>query len=173
MDYKKYIASVEGFPKAGIIFRDVTPILEKPEVMGAAVKDMAQYAKDRGADIILGPEARGFIFGVPVALEAGIGFAPVRKPGKLPRKTISQEYELEYGTDTLCMHEDAVKPGQKIVIVDDLLATGGTVGAIIKMVRSIGAEVVGCAFVIELDDLHGRDKLDGVDVYTLTHYEGE
>jgi adenine phosphoribosyltransferase len=173
MDYKKYIASVEGFPKEGIIFRDVTPILEKPEVLSAAVKEMAQYANDRGADVILGPEARGFIFGVPVALEAGLGFAPVRKPGKLPRKTISQEYELEYGTDTLCMHEDAVKPGQKIVIIDDLLATGGTVGAIIKMIRSIGAEVVGCAFVIELDDLHGRDKLDGVDVFALTHYEGE
>ena len=159
MDYKKYIASVEGFPKAGIIFRDVTPILEKPEVMGAAVKDMAQYAKDRGADIILGPEARGFIFGVPVALEAGLGFAPVRKPGKLPRKTISQEYELEYGTDRLEIHTDAIEPGKKVIIMDDLIATGGTLNASIELVERLGGKVQKAAFLIELPALNARETV--------------
>lgn len=173
-DLKDYIASIPGFPKEGIIFRDITPIMLEPEVFRDVTKQIADFAKEVGADLVIGPESRGFLFGVPAALEANLPFAPVRKPGKLPRKTISESFTLEYGTDTLEMHEDAVKPGQKVLIVDDLLATGGTVEAAEKMVERLGGKVAGYAFVIELDDLHGRDRLtEGTPVLALTHYEGE
>lgn len=173
-DLKDYIASIPGFPKEGIIFRDITPIMLEPEVFRDVTKQIADFAKEVGADLVIGPESRGFLFGVPAALEADLPFAPVRKPGKLPRKTISESFTLEYGTDTLEMHEDAVKPGQKVLIVDDLLATGGTVEAAEKMVERLGGKVAGYAFVIELDDLHGRDRLtEGTPVLALTHYEGE
>ncbi len=173
-DLKDYIASIPGFPKEGIIFRDITPILLEPEVFQDVTDQIAAFAKEVGADLVIGPESRGFLFGVPAALEAGLPFAPVRKPGKLPRKTISESFTLEYGTDTLEMHEDAVRPGQKVLIVDDLLATGGTVEAAERMVERLGGSVAGYAFVIELDDLHGRDRLKaGTPVLALTHYEGE
>ncbi len=174
MDIKQHIANIENYPKEGVIFRDITPILQSPEALKEVTKQLVDFTKEIGADYVVGAEARGFLFGVPVAMECGLGFAPVRKPGKLPRETISQSYELEYGTDTLCMHTDAIQPGQKVVIIDDLLATGGTVGAIIKLIQKMGGEVVGCGFVIELDDLHGREKLGSdIPVFSITHFKGE
>lgn len=131
---------------------------------------MVEFAKAQNAELIVGPEARGFIFGCPVANELKIGFAPVRKPGKLPRETVSFNYDLEYGSNTLCMHKDAVKPGQRVLIVDDLLATGGTVEATIKIIEELGGIVVGCAFLIELVDLDGRKHLGNYDVFSLMQY---
>lgn len=173
MDLKDYIESIPGFPKEGIVFRDVTPILQNAKAMRYCVDQLNDFVKKVEADIILAPEARGFLFGVPVALESQIGFIPVRKPGKLPRETVSETYDLEYGQDKLCVHADAIKPGQRVVIVDDLLATGGTVEAIVKMVERMQAQVVGVAFVIELDELQGRKKFKDIPVCSLTHYEGE
>ncbi|MBB5183897.1 adenine phosphoribosyltransferase [Catenisphaera adipataccumulans] len=173
MDLKNYIASIPGFPKEGIIFRDVTPILQNADVMRSVIDAFDAFVKEQNADFILAPEARGFLFGTTVAMECGIGFAPVRKPGKLPRKSISETYQLEYGTDELCIHADAIQPGQKVVVIDDLLATGGTVEAIIKLVHKMGGEVVGCAFVIELDDLNGKERFGDIPVCSLTHFAGE
>lgn len=173
MNYKDYIASIPGFPKEGIIFRDVTPILENPDVYKSVTKDISKFAKDLEATVVIGPEARGFWFGIPVAEELKLPFVPVRKPGKLPRAVITETYELEYGTDTLCMHADSLKASDKVIIVDDLLATGGTVEAIVKLVEKQGAQVVGIAFVVELDDLKGKDKFKDIPVFSLTHYEGE
>ena len=173
MDLKDYIESIPGFPKEGIIFRDVTPILQNAKAMRYCVDQLNAFVKKVGADIIVAPEARGFLFGVPVALESGIGFIPVRKPGKLPRETVNESYDLEYGQDELCVHADDILPGQKVVIVDDLLATGGTAEAIIKMVERMQASVTGVAFVIELDDLKGKEKFKNIPVCSLTHYEGE
>lgn len=170
MNYKDYVKDIPDFPKEGILFRDVTPLLQDGAAYKAAIKEMAEYAKSRGAEVICGPEARGFLTGCPVATELEIGFFPVRKPNKLPRETVSVEYALEYGTNTLFMHKDAVKPGQKVVIVDDLLATGGTVAAAAKMIKDLGAEVVGCAFLVELEGLNGRALLEGIDVYSLMKY---
>lgn len=170
MNYKDYIASVKDFPVPGILFRDITPLMQDGEAFHAATKEIVEYAKSKGAELVVGPESRGFIFGCPVAYELHIGFAPVRKPNKLPRKTVSQTYDLEYGVNELHMHIDAVKPGQKVLIVDDLLATGGTVEATIKIVEKMGGIVIGCAFLIELADLHGRDKLANYDVYTVMTY---
>ena len=135
-----------------------------------AADAFTQYAREKGATLIVGPEARGFIFGCPVATNLGIGFAPVRKPGKLPRPAVKVSYELEYGSNELCLHADAVKPGEKVLIIDDLLATGGTMVATIELVKKLGGEVVGLAFLIELADLHGRDKLTGHDILTLITY---
>ena len=173
MNLKEYIKNIPGFPKEGIIFRDVTPILSEPKAMRYVASKMSVFIQDRDADLVVAPEARGFWFGIPAALESDVEFAPVRKPGKLPRKTISQRYDLEYGQDELHMHADAIHPGQKVVIVDDLLATGGTVDAIIKLVQAQKAEVVGIAFVIELDDLKGREKFGDIPVLSLAHYKGE
>lgn len=173
MDLKEHIASIPGFPKEGIIFRDITPILADPAALKETGVELAKIAEETGANVIVAPEARGFMFGIPAAMEAGLPFVPVRKPGKLPRKTIQESYTLEYGTDTLQMHADDLPKGARVLIVDDLLATGGTVEAIARMIRKLGAEVVGYAFVIELDDLKGRDRLSGAPVYSLVHYEGE
>lgn len=173
MDLKDYIENIPDFPKEGILFRDVTPILAHPEAMREVVDRFNDFVKEIKADFVLAPEARGFLFGVPVALECHIGFAPVRKPGKLPRETVEQTYELEYGQDALCMHVDAIKPGQRVVIIDDLLATGGTVQAMVSMVEKMQAHVVGVGFVVELDDLKGRDLFKDIPVLSLTHYEGE
>lgn len=173
MELKNYIASIPGFPKKEVIFRDITPILTSPKAMRHVTRKMADFIEDHDANIVLAPEARGFFFGLPAAVEADVAFAPVRKPGKLPREVVSESYELEYGTDTLQMHADALKPGDRVVIIDDLLATGGTVAAIRKMAEKQGAEVVGCAFVVELDDLHGQDKLPGLPILSLVHYSGE
>ena len=173
MNIKDYIASIPNFPKEGIIFRDVTPIMENPEVYKEVTNQICEFVKSVGATKVVGPEARGFWFGIPVANQLELPFAPIRKPGKLPRKVISETYSLEYGTDTLCMHEDAVAPGDKVVIIDDLLATGGTVCATINMLKKQGAEVVGTAFIVELDEINGRAKFGDVPVFALTHYEGE
>lgn len=171
MDFSKFIASIPDFPIKGILFRDVTPLINDGEAFKEACHIFAEFAKEKGADLICGPESRGFIFGCPVATELGIGFVPVRKPNKLPRATISESYSLEYGQNTLCMHSDAVKPGQKVVIIDDLLATGGTIEATIKLVEKLGGIVVGIAFVIELEDLKARDKFKDYDVLTLLKYK--
>lgn len=170
MDLKKYIADVPNFPKEGILFRDITPLMSNGEAYQFAAKRISDFAKEKEATLIVGPEARGFIFGCPVATDLGIGFAPVRKPGKLPRESVSVSYDLEYGSNELCMHKDAVKAGDKVLIVDDLLATGGTMEATIKLVEKLGGEVVGLAFLIELVDLHGRDKLLGKDILVLIEY---
>ena len=170
MNYKNYIAIVEDFPIKGISFKDITPLLQNGDAFKAVTNDLAKFAEEVGATVIVGPESRGFIFGCPVAVELGLGFVPIRKPGKLPRETIEYNYDLEYGSNTLCMHLDSIKPGQKVVIVDDLLATGGTVEAAIKLIERLGGEVVGLAFLIELDGLNGREKLKGYKVFNLLNY---
>lgn len=171
MNLKDYIAEVQDFPKAGISFKDITPILQTPAAFNYTISQITDYAQDLGVDLVVGPEARGFLFGVPTALELEVGFVPVRKPGKLPRPVETATYELEYGTDSLCIHTDSVKPGQKVLIVDDLLATGGTIKATIELIERLGGEVVGCAFVIELVGLPGRAVLEGYDLKVLTQYE--
>lgn len=169
LNLEEYIASIPGFPKEGILFRDVTPILQNPEAYKEATKLLAEYAKKVGATAIAGPESRGFWFGCPVAQELGLKFIPVRKPGKLPREAISEKYDLEYGSNEVCMHKDAVTKGDKVLIIDDLLATGGTAQASAKMVERLGGEVVGCAFVIELfgNGMDGRGTLGKYDVYSI------
>lgn len=170
MDFKQGIASVIDFPKPEIDFKDITPLMQNGPMFHAVTKEFVDFARSVNADVIVGPEARGFIFGCPVAYELEIGFIPVRKPGKLPRETVEYSYELEYGENTLSMHKDAIKPGQKVVIVDDLLATGGTIEATVKLIESLGGEVVGAAFLIELDELNGREKLNDITVKTLINY---
>ena len=171
MDFKKYIASIPDFPQPGVLFRDITPLMSDGEAFHAATSEIQKFAEQVGAEVIAGPESRGFIFGCPVAANLHIGFVPVRKPGKLPRETISYRYDLEYGSNELHMHKDAITPGQKVLIVDDLLATGGTVQATIKMIEELGGVVVGCAFLIELEGLKGREALVGYEVFTLMSYE--
>lgn len=170
MDLKKYVATVKDYPKEGIIFRDITPLMNSGEAFKYATDKIVEFAKEKEIELVVGPEARGFIFGCPVSYALGIGFVPVRKPKKLPREVIEYSYYLEYGSNTLCLHKDAIKPGQKVLIVDDLLATGGTVEAAIKLVESLGGIVSGLAFLIELEDLKGRDKLKGYDILTLMKY---
>ena len=167
MDFKKYIASIPDFPQPGVLFRDITPLMSDGEAFHAATSEIQKFAEQVGAEVIAGPESRGFIFGCPVAANLHIGFVPVRKPGKLPRETISYRYDLEDGSNELHMHKDAITPGQKVLIVDDLLATGGTVQATIKMIEELGGVVVGCAFLIELEGLKGREALAGYEVFTL------
>lgn len=170
MDLSTYIINVPDFPQKGIQFKDITPLIGDADAFKYTIDQMASFAKEKGADIIVGPDARGFIFGTPVAYSLGLGFIPVRKPGKLPRKVLEESYDLEYGSNTLAVHEDDIKPGQKVVIVDDLLATGGTLKATINLIEKLGAEVVGCAFLIELDFLSGRDLLKGLPILSLLHY---
>ena len=170
MNLKNYIASIPNYPSEGITFRDISPLMADGDAYRYATKQIVDYAKEKNIDMVVGPEARGFIVGCPVAYESGVGFAPVRKPGKLPRKTIEVSYDLEYGSDTLTIHEDAIKPGQRVLLCDDLLATGGTVKASIELIERLGGIVVGCAFLIELTDLKGRDKIKGYDIFTLMDY---
>lgn len=170
MDLKQFVAIVEDFPKEGIKFKDITPLMHNGEAYKYATDQIVEYAKNRDVDIIVGPEARGFIIGCPVAYALQIGFAPVRKKGKLPRETVSVEYGLEYGKDVLTIHKDAIKPGQRVLIIDDLLATGGTIEATIKLVEELGGIVAGIAFIIELSYLDGREKLKGYDILTLMQY---
>lgn len=170
MDYKEHIAIVQDWPKEGVQFKDITPLMDNGPAFKAAVDEIVEYAKEKNIDIIVGPEARGFIVGCPVSYALEIGFAPVRKEGKLPRETIKVDYGLEYGKDVLTIHKDAIKPGQRVLITDDLLATGGTIEATINLVEQLGGEVAGCAFLIELTYLDGRSKLDGYDVLTLMQY---
>lgn len=170
MDYKQYITVVEDWPKKGVQFKDITTLMDNGTAYKSAVDEIVTYAKEQQVDIIVGPEARGFIVGCPVSYALEIGFAPVRKAGKLPREVITVDYGLEYGKDVLTIHKDAIKPGQRVLITDDLLATGGTIEATIKLVEGLGGIVVGCAFLIELTYLDGRDKLTGYDVFTLMQY---
>ena len=167
MDLKKYIADIPDFPEPGVIFRDVTPLLANKDAYQESIRLISEFAKDKKVDVIVGPEARGFLFGCPVALALHCGFDPVRKPGKLPREVISQSYDLEYGSNEIQMHSDSIQAGQNVLVVDDLLATGGTIEATIKLVEELGGIVVGIAFLIELDGLNGIDKLQGYDVLTL------
>ncbi|MEG1629929.1 MAG: adenine phosphoribosyltransferase, partial [Erysipelotrichaceae bacterium] len=162
-----------GFPKEGIIFRDITPLMADGDAFHEACAQLIEFAKEVKAEVIVGPESRGFIFGCPVAYELGIGFIPVRKPGKLPRETIAISYDLEYGSNELHMHIDGIKKGQRVLIIDDLLATGGTVKATKEIVEQLGGSVVGCGFLIELVDLKGRELLKDTKVKTILSYEGE
>lgn len=171
MDLKQHIASIENFPIEGVLFRDITPLMANGAAFKEACSRIEAFAKEKGAEVIVGPESRGFIFGCPVAYSLGIGFVPVRKPNKLPRETISYKYDLEYGSNELHMHRDGIQKGQKVLIVDDLLATGGTVEATIKMVEELGGEVVGCAFLIELAGLKGRELLKDYEVLSVMSYE--
>ena len=170
MDYKSYIREVPDFPKEGILFYDITTLLDNYSVFDALLKEMAKTLDNVKYDKILGIEARGFIFGTALALKLKKPFIPLRKKGKLPYKTISHTYSLEYGEDTVEMHEDAVKQGEKIIIVDDLLATGGTVNAAIKLIEKSGGETTKVLFAIELDFLNGRDGLKNIDVESIVHY---
>lgn len=170
MDYKQYVTVVEDWPKPGVRFKDITTLMDNGKAYKAAVDEIVEYSKERGIDLIVGPEARGFIVGCPVSYAMEVGFAPVRKEGKLPREVIKVNYGLEYGENVLTIHKDAIKPGQRVLITDDLLATGGTIEATIKLVEELGGIVVGCAFLIELTYLNGRDKLKGYDVLTLMQY---
>ncbi|HEO8419855.1 adenine phosphoribosyltransferase [Niallia sp. FSL W8-0635] len=170
MDLKQYVTIVEDWPKEGIRFKDITTLMDNGEAYRYATDQIVAYAKEKEIDIVVGPEARGFIIGCPVAYSLGVGFAPVRKEGKLPRETIKVEYGLEYGKDVLTIHKDAIKPGQRVLITDDLLATGGTIEATIKLVEELGGVVAGIAFLIELSYLEGRKNLDGYDILTLMEY---
>ena len=170
MDLKKTIADVPDFPTKGVLFRDITPLMQEPQAFHQACDAIIEFARSKNIDVVAGPESRGFIFGCPVAYELNVGFVPVRKPGKLPRETVSVTYDLEYGHNTLHMHKDSVKPGQRVLIIDDLLATGGTVDATRKLVEMMGGEVVGAAFLIELVDLKGRQLLSDMDVFTVMQY---
>ena len=171
MNLKEKIRVIENFPKEGISFKDITTVIGDGEALRYSIDKIVEHLKDKNIDLIVGPEARGFIFGVPVAYALGVGFVPVRKKGKLPYETVSVDYGLEYGNDTLEIHKDAIKKGQKVAIVDDLLATGGTIEAVAKLVESVGGEVVSMDFAIELTGLNGRDKLEGYDVLSLVDYE--
>ncbi len=171
IDLKKYIRDVPDFPKPGILFRDITPLLASPEAFRETTDRLAQHYRGRQIDVILAAEARGFIFAGPLALALNVAFVPVRKPGKLPYHTHSFQYELEYGVDTLEIHTDGVSPGQNVLILDDLLATGGTVRACCKLVEQTGANIVGCAFVIELAFLGGAERLKPHELFSLIRYE--
>lgn len=170
---EEYVRSIPDFPEEGIIFRDVTSILQNADSLAMSIDGIINDLKDVEYDVVVGPESRGFIFGVPVAYAMHKAFVPVRKKGKLPCETIEMSYDLEYGSATIEMHKDSIVPGQKVVIVDDLIATGGTIEAIIKMVESLGGEVVKICFVMELAGLCGREKLTGYDVSSLICYEGK
>ncbi|CZQ82285.1 MAG: adenine phosphoribosyltransferase [Trichococcus flocculiformis] len=170
MDLKKYIADVKDFPEQGIIFRDISPLMANGEAYRYSIKEIVKYAQDLNVDKVVGPEARGFMVGCPVAVELGCGFAMARKKGKLPRETVEVSYGLEYGKATLQLHQDAILPGDKVLVCDDLLATGGTTAATIELVEKLGGEVVGLAFLIELLDLKGRDLIQGYDIFTLMEY---
>ena len=171
---KSSIKSIPDYPKAGIVFRDITSLMENAEAYRATIFHLLEKYQDMGFTKVVGTEARGFLFGAPLALELGIGFVPVRKPGKLPRQTISESYELEYGTDTLEIHVDAIQPGDKVLVVDDLLATGGTIEATTTLIRKLGGVVEHAAFVINLPEIGGDKRLEalGLNVYSVCEFEG-
>ena len=172
-DLKQHIRSVPDWPEEGIVFRDITTLLKDADALQQAVEELADPFQDRDIDQVVAAEARGFILGPPVATRLDAGFIPVRKPGKLPAETIEETYELEYGTDTLTMHRDALEPGTNVLMLDDLLATGGTMQACCRMVEKMDAEIEACAFLIELDFLEGRRKLEDYEIVSLIHYETE
>ena len=170
---EEYVRSIPDFPEPGIIFRDITSVLQDAEGLQLAINSMQEFLKDVDVDVIAGAESRGFIFGVPIAYNLHKPFVPIRKKGKLPRETVSASYDLEYGSATIEMHKDSIKPGQKVAIVDDLIATGGTIEAAIKMIEELGGEVVKVVFLMELAGLKGREKLKGYDVESVICYEGK
>ncbi len=171
---KNSIKSIPDYPKPGILFRDVTSLLETPVAYATSIEMLANRFRDTGVTKVVGTEARGFLFGAPVALALGVGFVPVRKPGKLPRPTISESYELEYGTDSLEIHTDAINAGDKVLVIDDLLATGGTIEATVKLIRRLGGDVTDAAFIINLFDLGGEQRLNnlGINCYSLVNFPG-
>ncbi len=173
LDLKQYIRSIPDFPKPGILFRDVTPLLAAPQAFRQVIDALADRYRSRRVESVVAAEARGFIFAAPLALALEARFIPVRKPGKLPFETCSLRYDLEYGTDSLEMHVDAIARGDRVLLVDDLLATGGTMEACMRIVEKVGAEIVGAAFVIELDLLQGRRRLAPYEVFSLIHYANE
>jgi len=170
LDLRDRIRDVPDFPSAGIVFKDIMPLIADPEYFAESIRLLADWARPRNPDLILGAEARGFIFGAALAYELGAGFITARKPGKLPRETVEATYDLEYGTDSLQVHRDAVPPGARVIVLDDVLATGGTARAKVELVEGLGGIVAGVLFVIELDFLNGRERLSGYDVYSLLHY---
>ena len=170
---EEYVRSIPDFPEPGIIFRDITTILQDPDGLHLAIPSMQDKLKDTEFDVVVGTESRGFIFGVPIAYNLHKAFVPVRKKGKLPCETVSMEYDLEYGSAVIEMHKDSIKPGQKVVLVDDLVATGGTIEAAIKLVEELGGEVVKVVFLMELAGLKGRERLKGYDVESVLCYDGK
>ncbi|MFH1721647.1 MAG: adenine phosphoribosyltransferase [Candidatus Altiarchaeota archaeon] len=173
MDLKSKIRNVPDFPKEGINFFDITTLLQDGDAFRQSVKEMAEIYRGEKLDYIASAEARGFIFGAPLAIELGVGFVPVRKPGKLPSDTLYYEYELEYGKDALEIHKDPIKKGDRVLLVDDLLATGGTIEAAAKMVEQLGGVVAGMCFLIELSFLNGREKLKGYEIKSLISYDSD
>src|SRR5262245_5522280 len=169
--FKKLIRSVPDFPKKGILFYDITTLLKDALALREVLGELSSRYRNQGIDLVLGIESRGFIFAPALACELGAGFVPVRKPGKLPAETIKVGYDLEYGKDTLEIHRDAIQKGQRVLVVDDLLATGGTAAAVTQLIRQLGGEVAGLAFLVELVFLNGRKKLDGCDVFSLLQYQ--
>lgn len=169
-ELKKHIRDVEDFPKKGILFRDITTLLKDAKVLKETIELMAKDFRGKGITKVIGIESRGFIFGIPLALELNAGFVPVRKKGKLPAEVLSYEYKLEYGTDTLEIHKDALSPDDKVLIADDLLATGGTAKAAVKLATDLGAKIESCVFLIELEDLKGREKIAGTNIKALIKY---
>ncbi len=170
LDLKKLIREVPDFPKPGILFYDITTLLKDPQGLHVLIDELAAHYENKRPDVVVGIEARGFVFGPAVAFRLGAGFVPVRKPRKLPAATVSVTYQLEYGTDALEIHKDSIQPGQTVLISDDLLATGGTAQATVKLVEMLGGKVAGLAFVIELEFLNGRERLNGYDVFSLLKY---
>ena len=170
---KKVIRNVSDFPKAGIVFRDITTLLKDEKAFKKSIDILYEQYKNKKIDKVVSVESRGFIFGSALAYRLGAGFVPVRKPKKLPAQTIREEYQLEYGTDSLEIHTDAIKKGEKVLVVDDLLATGGTVAATCKLIKKLGGKIVSLTFLIELTFLHGRDKLEGYDVFSIIQYDSE
>lgn len=170
---EEYVRSIPDFPEEGIIFRDITSVLQDKDGLRLAIDDMQETLKGVDFDVVIGPESRGFIFGVPIAYNLNKAFVPVRKKGKLPCETVEMEYELEYGSAVIEIHKDAIKPGQKVVIIDDLIATGGTIEAITKLIKQLGGEVVKIVFLMELEGLKGREKLTGYDVESVISYPGK
>jgi len=170
IELKQKVRDIHDFPKPGIVFRDITPLLGDPVALAQVIDHFTERYQDKNIDAVVGIESRGFIFGAPLALQLNAPFVPVRKPGKLPFETVSESYELEYGTDSVEMHLDAVQPGARVLVIDDLLATGGTASATVSLVRKVGAEVVEVAFVIELAFLQGKEKLADVDVFSMISY---
>lgn len=170
MDLRKYVIDVEDFPKKGITFKDVTPILNNAEAFKFTIDEIVKYAKEKGANVIIGSEARGFIFAAPAAYAAGMRFIPARKPGKLPRPAFNQSYELEYNESNLSIHKDDIKPTDKVLIVDDLLATGGTVKAQVELIKMTGATTVGAIFLIDLVDLHDENVFNGIEYKSILKY---
>ena len=171
IDLKQYVRSIPDFPKPGILFRDITPLLANPAALRESIRRLADHYRGQKIDLVAAAEARGFIFAAPLALELGAGFVPVRKPGKLPFDTHSFHYELEYRADTLEIHRDGVSPGQRVLLVDDLLATGGTMQACCRLIEQVGGHVVGCAFLIELKDLKGADQISNYDIFSVLEYD--